>query len=562
MLGRCFGTQQAKLNRKLRQAGREEFLELAKAQAPEMDLPNVVVSLGRIAKMMDASGQGDCAATAATMSQLLSRCSGELVQGTDSWHSLTNLAWALCRLPTWEAPDFLNGQAVMAQILRRSFDLGLESAPGPDLPVLLWSLAWAQRSGAQLPLSPFTRQVFWEPLLLRLPEVTPQGLAMMLWSFAALESEGLAVPKRTYREVLQQVEQHPMSDFKAREVANMSWSVATVQASMPSWLLEELPERASEFGAQECANVFWSLAVTAQADHLERLLRHLEALPKSAVRDFGPWKPQEMASAAWAMAITLERRHLRRGSEILGRLRHQAVARVDQLEGKELSMLSSSLTEEDEMLAARIAEQAARLQEKNALSPDAIVQLSDHLQRVGHLVPQLEQSLQHLEDQTLQALEGEDVAEKLRGLGLTSLGMRTSSLLRCLGVVDGPPPADDLGEMAAFGQVLCLVSYSLQQGEHSLAETGRIVASGSASEGSPLQAVSLRFSRHRDAEFLALSSVLSTLGLSSADARGLEITGHLRLHVTHTPCLSCVWAMVQFRKLCPNVQLQITFDSI
>ena len=29
----------------------------------------------------------------------------------------------------------------------------------------------------------------------------------------------------------------------------------------------------------------------------------------------------------------------------------------------------------------------------------------DHLQRVGHLVPQLEQSLQHLEDQTLQALE-------------------------------------------------------------------------------------------------------------------------------------------------------------
>jgi hypothetical protein len=28
---------------------------------------------------------------------------------------------------------------------------------------------------------------------------------LRLWSFAALESEGLAVPKRTYREVLQQV---------------------------------------------------------------------------------------------------------------------------------------------------------------------------------------------------------------------------------------------------------------------------------------------------------------------------------------------------------------------
>eukprot|EP00435_Cladocopium_sp_Y103_P073814 s44_g45.t1 len=324
------------------------------------------------------------------------------------------------------------------------------------------------------------------------------------------------------------------------------------------------------FGAQECANVFWSLAVTAHAEHMERLLRHLETLPKSAVRDFGQWKPQEMASAAWALGITLERRReKRRGSEILGRLRQQAVARVDQLEGKELSMLSSSLTEEDEMLAARIAAQAARLQEKNVLSPDAIVQLSDHLQRVGHRVPQLQQSLQELEDQTFRVLEGggKDVAEKLQGLGLTSLGLRTSSLLRRLGVVDGPPPTDDPGEMAAFGQVLCLVSYSLQLGQESWAETGRIVASGSAvPEGVPLQAVSLRFSRHRDAEFIALSSVLSTLGLSSDDrgtcsARGAEITGQLRLHVTHTPCLSCVWALVQFRDLCPNVQLQVTFDS-
>jgi hypothetical protein len=50
---------------------------------------------------------------------------------------------------------------------------------------------------------------------------------------------------------------------------------------------------------------------------------------------------QEMASAAWAMAITLERRHLRRGSEILGRLRHQAVARVDQLEGKDRTSAQS-----------------------------------------------------------------------------------------------------------------------------------------------------------------------------------------------------------------------------
>ena len=44
---------------------------------------------------------------------------------------------------------------------------------------------------------------------------------------------------------------------------------------------------------------------------------------------------QEMASAAWALAITLERRHRVRRSEILGRLRQQAVARVDELDGKD-----------------------------------------------------------------------------------------------------------------------------------------------------------------------------------------------------------------------------------
>ena len=56
------------------------------------------------------------------------------------------------------------------------------------------------------------------------------------------------------------------------------WPVASIEANISSF-----------FGLGEPP-----LQVTAQAEHLERLLRHLEALPNSAVRDFGPWKPQDL----------------------------------------------------------------------------------------------------------------------------------------------------------------------------------------------------------------------------------------------------------------------------
>lgn len=37
------------------------------------------------------------------------------------------------------------------------------------------------------------------------------------------------------------------------------------------------------------------------------------------------------------------------------------------------------------------------------------------------------------------------------------------------------------------------------------------------------------------------SSILAMLGKNWA-----AVTGHVRLHVTHTPCLSCVWAMASW----------------
>ncbi|CAK9033172.1 Hypothetical protein SCF082_LOCUS20372 [Durusdinium trenchii] len=450
----------------------------------------------------------------------------------------------------------------MDQILQRAMALGLETAPGRDLPVLLWALAMAQRQGTELVLTSLLKDL-WRTLLLRLSEVPPQGLAMLLWSFAALDSDW-PVPKQTYGAVLEQVERE-IGQLKAREVANITWSVATVQAAMPTWLLEELPEHAAQFGPQECANVLWSLAVTAQVETMESLLPCLDG--GVALADFSHWKPQEMASAAWALAIVLQRRpgqSNRSRLDLLGRLRQEAMAKVDELDGKELSMLSSALVPgEDDNLATRIMERAMGLHAKCQLAPDAVMQLRDHLHRMG-MVCSLESAAEQLEDEALESLKkGDDVAAALQRLKLTCLGQRTESLLRRLGVTVGVPDeaAEDLSQAAAFGQVLCLVSYALQLGDESLTEAGRVVASGGkASGGVPLKAVILRYPRERDAEFLALSSVLETL--SQVPAVSLrDVTGQLQLHVTHTPCLSCVWAMVQFREACPNVQLQVTFDS-
>eukprot|EP00811_Abedinium_folium_P030599 NODE_4910_length_1832_cov_7.334311.p1 GENE.NODE_4910_length_1832_cov_7.334311~~NODE_4910_length_1832_cov_7.334311.p1 ORF type:complete len:318 (-),score=45.56 NODE_4910_length_1832_cov_7.334311:73-1026(-) len=84
-----------------------------------------------------------------------------------------------------------------------------------------------------------------------------------------------------------------------------------------------------------------------------------------------------------------------------------------------------------------------------------------------------------------------------------------------------------------------------------------------------LVAAPLAHDRSGHAEFLALSSVLGSLAaLGAVDtkageaskARQQTVTGVVRLHVDHHPCLSCVGVLRQFSAALPGVVVEVSYD--
>ncbi|CAE7754886.1 unnamed protein product, partial [Symbiodinium sp. CCMP2456] len=277
----------------------------------------------------------------------------------------------------------------------------------------------------------------------------------------------------------------------------------------------------------------------------------------------------ELAAGSWALAMTWQRQ---RGAGLpqeaaLSALRRAATGKVTALEGKELAMLSAALLlQEDEELSKRIAEHAEVLHESGSLPPDAIVQIRDHLHSLSP--PWLEAAIRRLTDEVLAVLnKGSDLAV----LRLTSLGAATLTLLTELGLgVESSAEASEVVTERSAGQVLCsagvsAVSYDIRiPGDHDLYEPGQVHASGSRPDPDGLgllRAVSLRFPRDRDAEYLALTSVVAALRRSAAaTASGAE--GTVRLHASQAPCLSCLGVLVQFREAFPKLELKVSFDDL
>ncbi|CAE7519611.1 unnamed protein product [Symbiodinium sp. CCMP2592] len=517
---------QVDMNRQLRQARGQEFLDMASKKADEMDFTNVVVCLGRLAKMDE--GHPTLSAKLLTLCSVAGK---DFVPAATSWHSLTNLAWAACRLADALPELQSTTEALLESIFHRAATLGIATASGRDLPVLVWALAWTHRSGrsaSALPLEDLASAV-----TLHLTELQPQGLAMLLWGFAVFEAtprQELSIPRSLYKAVLSQVETE-VSQLKARELSNIVWSVATVQVPAPEWLTAPLPSRAKEFLPQESANVLWALAVSSLPATLEDFVIALQAGGRCTPEEFAAWKPQELAAGSWALAMTWQRQ---KGAGVpqevaLSALRRAATGKVTALEGKELAMLSSALLlQEDEELSKRIAEHAEALHKSGSLPPDAIVQIRDHLHSLSP--PWLEVAMRRLTDEVLAALK---TGSDLSVLHLTSLGAATLTLLLELGLgaESGAESSEEVVTGRSAGQVLCSVSYDIRiPGGHDVYEPGQVHVSGSRPDPDGLgllRAVSLRFPRDRDAEYLAL-----LLGLPSLLRYGvLRLPLHPKLKV-------------------------------
>eukprot|EP00930_Biecheleria_cincta_P027905 TRINITY_DN19502_c0_g1_i1.p1 TRINITY_DN19502_c0_g1~~TRINITY_DN19502_c0_g1_i1.p1 ORF type:complete len:670 (+),score=133.31 TRINITY_DN19502_c0_g1_i1:302-2011(+) len=561
-----------------------------------MDLANIVICLSRISRLLDqktpdCKHQAEAKHLASELLLCLTQSRPDLVASATSGHSLSNLAWAAARLqehlPKADETEVSLPSAIVRTVISRVLLLGFETLPGRDLPVLLWALAWLQRMEAKLLSIQELQQVTSElntHLVLRLSEVAPQGLAMLLWSFAALESSAASFRQRdkpepsqgrsmlvhwsSYRAVAKEASLH-MSSFSARELANMAWSMATVQYSMPGWLLQELPGKAAQMVPQECANTLWALA---SASHLESV--------EAATASFANWKPQELANATWALALSSGRRRTppTANNPTLEALRCGALARVEELDCIELAMLAAALEPEPAgELAARISTHACKLLYEGRLQPDALVQLSERLPEMPAKLEKAWVELQHEVRRSLQAVP-EKGPDHLPSLGLTSMGAAGSSqLLRQLGLlaVDDGAHVEEL--IPEPGETLCMMHYDLLLTVEepatasedvqpalrhlTLAEPGLLLSSGGRPDRQELlRSVTLRFSRDRDAEFLALSALV-VRAQRAAGAGNWRLRGSVSLHISQAPCLSCIGAMRQFQHAFPDVRLTVAFDG-
>lgn len=634
---------QAALNYRLRHGDFELFAALARDKAGELDQANLVVALVRLVRELERlaatppaeGGVGDMRSTAQDLVwPLLRRCE-EGLASTTSPHSLANLAWAIARLDELLvfSVSTTSVRPMLLQVLQRSLHLGLAKFPGRDLPVLVWAVACLHRRDCHLVpraarMELLRRLATVAPL--QLPELAPQGLAMLLWALAVLDTSGVDVakdlgpdvpptasaraPRALFRAVAEEARKHAKR-LKPRELANVAWALATLEVSMPAWLLAELPRRAAQLGPQECANSLWALATSSHS--VEDLVR---SMPRGGgTAGFGAWKPQEMANAAWALAHSRVGYSAQRGrrqqssggaaevKQVLGDVHAALAIRAAELNGLELAMVAATLPVGacGEDLRAAVSTRATELLARGGLAPDGVVQLVDGLAAAGVAVPPpLVEAFERYFAHTLgilqrvalvaHAAETAEVLQELATLGLTTLGARgTERLLRTLEVLGEAPEHSGEDELTgeqdrrprgrhaaaaeASQQVRCslqhhlLVSTSAAEGdehEHrALAEPGCVVHSGGRPAGGevgPLLSVALRFPRDRDAEFLALTKVIIDARQMAAEIGatdgGWNLQGSVRLHVSHTPCLSCVAAMLQFRRAFPAVRLGVSFD--
>lgn len=177
----------------------------------------------------------------------------------------------------------------------------------------------------------------------------------------------------------------------------------------------------------------------------------------------------------------------------------------------------------------------------------------------------------------------------LAELGISEASRSFTMVARCM--VDdarssnASAPTQSKGTSAAeddaVAGIICVLCYSLDCASGAATTKGRQlfvsesrassppseVVQGEAEEnedaGALLVPVYLAHDRSGHAEFLALSQMMGLVAgvVKSSGGYGLQnVTGSIRLYVTHHPCLSCVGVMSQLRSALPNVAVEVSYD--
>ena len=122
-----------------------------------------------------------------------------------------------------------------------------------------------------------------------------------------------------------------------------------------------------------------------------------------------------------------------------------------------------------------------------------------------------------------------------------------------------------LQEREASRGVACFASFDVMVNGSQVVKEGLFLtspASDACGDQLPLVSVPLNHDRSGHAELKAMQWLLQNLREASVPAgKSLrEVSGHMSLHVTHHPCLSCLGAFAQLQGILPQLQLYVSFD--
>lgn len=138
-----------------------------------------------------------------------------------------------------------------------------------------------------------------EALALRLPALTPSGVASALWSAAAVRSSDPGAVS-----LLAQAALEASTAFRSVELAASAWALARLpedpeaKRALRGLAAEALRRRWESFEAQSVSNVFWAVAV-GEAEFASAWLPEAAATLRAPLTGF---KPQELSNLLWALA--------------------------------------------------------------------------------------------------------------------------------------------------------------------------------------------------------------------------------------------------------------------
>lgn len=415
-----------------------------------------------------------------------------------------------------------------------------------------------------------------EEAIPRVDEFSPQHIAIMAWAYATLE-----FPNRPLLSALCRGATRKMHEFGAQHMANMTWAMATLAHKDEEYLramVLQARNLAAEFNPQECSNLAWALALLTFRD--DALLEILSLRSQEIVAEF---IPQNLGNTAWAY-----NRLGYRDGELMKTLTQQAARVLHECQGQEILDLIEAVSTggyEDIVVAADWAAVTGWVEQRSSGAEEFII----HSAGLALDFPRL--------SDFDRALAVQDYQEHLKSFNVIGLGYNlTWKVLSRLGihlpegsaldawraeaqrvVAAGVTNASDADKNAEAQEGLkacrtvCVYRFSLRGSGHAAAQQTPVgVASKTPTDAWELGlvATTLKHNRGGDGEFQALQACaracleqlgLDPLGAGGAASSGTSAVGELWLHVSEVPCLSCVGAMAQFRRLFPSIDLHVSF---